>query len=276
MKFGLDVANLGKNSANTDNLIVLAKEADKSGWDGFFLWSAFLNDDSYLISNPIVTLSAITSQTTKIKLGFLVLPLPFFKPWLIASEIATLDHLSKGRIILGVGSGFNSRDFSSFNEESDLKIRAEKLDVSLDIFTCLWSGMPFSYSGKYYQLTNVQFLPTCYQIPRVPLWIAGFWPHKKPFIRAAKYDGVYPGSDDNPISPTEITEIMTYINGFRTGFDPFDVVIWIKLPDDDLKIKPMVQSYENSGVTWLNIVITPFSHSWNDLLEIVKSGPPKV
>lgn len=276
MKFGLDIANMGENLSNPHNLILLAKEAEKSGWDGFFLWNTFLSDDSHYISNPIVTISAIAAQTTKIKLGFLIIPLPFYKPWQIASEMVTLDHLSKGRMILGVGSGGNSKDFSSFNEADDLKIRGEKLDESLEIITGLWSGKPFSYSGKHYQIKNVQLQPACFQTPRVPIWVAGFWPNKKPFRRASKYDGVYPGSDDNQLTPEVVQDILQYINTNRKNSETFDSLIWVDLPEEKSKIKEMVELYEKAGLTWMNIPRNSFKLPFHDLLNLVKQGPPQI
>ena len=161
----------------------------------------------------------------------MVTPLAFYKPWILASEIATLDHLSNGRFILGVGSGYNPKDFSSFNEEDSLIIRAEKLDESLEIITSLWTGKKFSYSGKYYKLNNVQIIPTCKQTPRVPIWVAGFWPHKKPFRRASKFEGVYPGSVSQ-ISTEKVTELKKYINSYKTHSGSFDCIIWINLPEE--------------------------------------------
>ena len=94
-KFGLDVVNISNELIDPYDFIYLAKEFEKSGWNGFFLWNGFLSDKNYYITNPLVTMVGIATQTTKIKLGFLVVPLPFFKPWRIVSEIATLDHYQK-------------------------------------------------------------------------------------------------------------------------------------------------------------------------------------
>lgn len=273
MKFGLDVANIGSDLSDPHKLIELAIESEKAGWDGFFLWNTFLNPDSLYIANPIVTMSAIATKTNRIKLGFLISPLPFYKPWQFASEIATLDHLSNGRFILGVGLGFNPKDFSSFNESDELKIRGEKLNESLDIITGLWTGKPFSYTGKHYQIKNVQLLPTCKQQPRVPIWVAGFWPNKKPFQRAAKYEGMYPGSDGPQLTPETIIEILKYIHSHRTVKGSFDALIWVKLQEKEEEIQKMVQEYEQAGLTWMKIPITP-SKSYLELMEIIKAGPP--
>lgn len=273
MRFGLDVPNIGKHLSNVHNHILLAKEAEKAGWDGYFLWNTFLNDKIHFIANPLVCMSAIACQTTNIKLGFMVTPLAFFKPWIIASEIVTLDHLSNGRFILGVGSGFNPKDFSSFNDQDDLKIRAEKLDESLEIITGLWTGKKFSYSGKHYKINNVQILPTCKQTPRVPIWVAGYWPHKKPFRRASRFDGVYAGSDDFQISVEQVNEIMKYVNSHKEHSGSIDCAIWIDYPEKDNLFREKFKEYEKSGLTWMNIPIQVTSE-FEEILELIKAGPP--
>jgi alkanesulfonate monooxygenase SsuD/methylene tetrahydromethanopterin reductase-like flavin-dependent oxidoreductase (luciferase family) len=106
----------------------------------------------------------------------MVTPLPRRRPWKVARETVSLDHASKGRLILGVGLGDPSQwDYGFFGEETDAKIRAEKLDESLDILVGLWSGKPFQYQGKHYRLKEVHFLPQPVQQPRIPIWVGGWW-----------------------------------------------------------------------------------------------------
>ena len=80
-------------------------------------------------------------------------PVSRMRPWKLAGETVTVDHLSNGRVILAVGLGAPESGFQMFGEETDRKIRAELLDEGLDIVTGLWSGQSFSYSGKHYTVS---------------------------------------------------------------------------------------------------------------------------
>src|SRR5437868_5751886 len=135
MKFGLDVPTTGKY-ADARVLAQLAVEAEAAGWDGFFLWDVLLGDQ--LVIDPWIALTAIALQTSRIKIGLLVLPLARHRPWLVARQLANLDQLSGGRVICTVGIGHAERDFSTFGEEADAVVRARQLDEGLQVLTGLW------------------------------------------------------------------------------------------------------------------------------------------
>src|SRR5215213_11644099 len=128
-----------------------AREAERAGWDGFFVWEPVWGIDAW------VSLTAAAMQTERIKLGTMLTPLSRMRPWKLASETATLDRLSGGRVILAVGLGAIDSGFAAFGEETDRKIRAELLDEGLEILTSLWKGQPITYTGKHYQITPTQF-----------------------------------------------------------------------------------------------------------------------
>ena len=126
----------------------------------------------------------------------MITPLPRRHPWKLAREATTLDHLSGGRLILGIGLGGDwFGELSSFGYPTDDGVRAEILDEGLAIVTGLLSGEQFSFAGKHYTIKPTQFLPKPIQ-PRIPIWIAGTWPRPRPFRRAARYDGVVPMSSN--------------------------------------------------------------------------------
>ena len=135
MKFGISISNLGMYS-DFDGLIAFAQDAEEAGWDGLFPWDHILHKpraDSRVI-DPWIALAAIAAHTKKMMLGPMVTPLARRRPWKVARETISLDHLSKGRLILGVGLGsVVSQDFKRFGEEINNKIRGEKLDESLRI-----------------------------------------------------------------------------------------------------------------------------------------------
>jgi alkanesulfonate monooxygenase SsuD/methylene tetrahydromethanopterin reductase-like flavin-dependent oxidoreductase (luciferase family) len=116
---------------------------------------------------------------------------------------------------LGVGLGEPaSTEFEFMGEDSDPKIRAEKLDEALRIITGLWTGKPFSFNGKHFKVREATFLPQPTQKPRIPIWVGGYWPNKPPFCRAAKYDGVFPIAEDR-ISPEELRKVIKFVKTHR-------------------------------------------------------------
>ena len=118
-------------------------------------------------------------RTTRIRIGTMIAPLSRRRPGKLARETVSVDRLSGGRLILGVGLGDPVQvDFGFFGETTDANIRAQRLDEGLDILNGLWAGQPFSYQGEHCQLEEVRFLPTPVRQPRIPIWVGGWWPNK--------------------------------------------------------------------------------------------------
>ncbi len=112
----------------------LATLAEDSGWDGIFLedYIIYQGQVGTPTFDPWVTLAAMAVATTKIRLGTLVTPLPRRRPWKLAAEAITLDHLSNGRLILGVGAGdVNDPSFGSVGEPTDARTLATLLDEGI-------------------------------------------------------------------------------------------------------------------------------------------------
>jgi alkanesulfonate monooxygenase SsuD/methylene tetrahydromethanopterin reductase-like flavin-dependent oxidoreductase (luciferase family) len=258
----------------TQTLSNLAIEAEDAGWDGFFIWDHIEGEQFF--ADPIIALAAIASRTTRIKLGTMVTPLPRRRPWKIAREMTSLDHLSKGRLIMGVGLGNPPTEYSKFGEPQATRIRAEKLDESLDIITGLWTGETFSYIGKHYQIEEMIFLPKPYQKPRIPIWVGGFWPNKLPFRRAAKYDGVYPAmSWPKKLSPLDLKHILSYIRRHRKNIDFFEVVAGGITPNDLEAGADIVKPWLNAGATWWSEDINGWRGTLEEMRYRIRNGPPE-
>ncbi|HEX5546249.1 MAG TPA: LLM class flavin-dependent oxidoreductase [Ktedonobacterales bacterium] len=262
--------------ADARELADLAREAEGAGWDGFFLWDHLQTEPNGPVADPWVTLTAIAMRTECIRFGALVTPLPRRRPWKFARETATLDRLSRGRLIVGVGIGSDHwREYSAFGEAADDKAHATLLDESLDIVTGLWTGEPFSYEGTIYTVRNAQFLPTPAQAPRIPIWVAGILPHTAPLRRAARWDGVYPIHwDGHPVQPDEIREMLSYIHQYRSSGDPFEVVVAGYVGNESLTAATaLLRTYAEAGVTWWQEGFLP-----GDTLDMVRArihqGPP--
>jgi alkanesulfonate monooxygenase SsuD/methylene tetrahydromethanopterin reductase-like flavin-dependent oxidoreductase (luciferase family) len=273
MRFAINIPNFGP-FADPRAVVGLAREAEAAGWDGFYLWDHVLwrAPEHQPVAEPWTLLAAIAQATERIRIGPMVTPLPRRRPWQVARQAATLDHLSGGRAVLGVGLGGDwFGDYSGFGETADQRAHGAQLDEALAVITGLWSGEPFSYTGQHYTIRDVQFLPRPVQQPRIPIWVAGVWPGTRPFRRAARFDGVAPiGRDDEtPIQPSDIRAMLEYIRPHRASDAPFDVVIG-GAPRDDQEYAELAAA----GVTW-------YQHGFlvNDSVELVRAhirrGPPK-
>lgn len=142
MNYGLYLPNFG-DETSVRSLATLAHEAEEAGWDGFFLWDHIVYRARPPVNmvDPWIALTAMAMTTERIRLGTTVTPIPRRRPWILARETASLDQLSGGRLILGVGLGDPpDLEFAQFGEEPDNLIRAAKLDEGLDILAGLWSG----------------------------------------------------------------------------------------------------------------------------------------
>lgn len=255
MQFAFNTPNFGCFS-DARLMAELAHEAEDAGWDGFFIWDHIGGNrgEAAPMADPWITLTAMAMATSRIKLGPMVTPLPRRRPWKLARETATLDRLSNGRLILGVGIGSDSffHEYSSYGEATDDKLHGELLDEGLDVLAQLWSGERVSYSGQHYQLHDVQYLPTPQQQPRIPIWAAGFWPAKKPFRRGARWDGIFPlKNSDDLLNPDELREIIAYTRQFRDSDQPFDVVATGNTSGiDRQQDRDLLAPYAEAGVTW--------------------------
>ena len=278
MQYAFDLANFGPY-ADPRVLADLAHRAEDSGWDGFFIWDHILMMGGGPVGDPTVQLAAIAAATSRIKFGPLITPLPRRHPWKLAREAASLDHLSGGRLILGIGLGGDwFGELSTFGFPVDDVARAEVLDEGLAILSGLLSGKEFSFAGKHYTVKPAQFLPKPIQ-PRIPIWIAGTWPRPRPFRRAARFDGVVPMSAniEKDLSIDEVRAIAKFIREHRTSSEPFEIV---HAGDTAGKSKreaaDIVAPFIEAGATWWNEAPLPWKTTLDEVRARIDAGPPKL
>jgi alkanesulfonate monooxygenase SsuD/methylene tetrahydromethanopterin reductase-like flavin-dependent oxidoreductase (luciferase family) len=208
-------------------LAELAASAEERGWDGFFVWDhVAYRAPTKAVADPWVALSACASATERIRLGPLVTPLSRRRVQKVARETATLDRLSDGRLVLGVGLGSERNgELEPFGEVVDPRERARLLDSGLERLASLWDG---------------EFKPTPVQRPRIPVWVAGRWPNRAPLRRAARWDGFFPIELDGPDA---LRAAVAELGELRDDGDPFDVVVSNHAGTD---LDPWVEA----GATW--------------------------
>lgn len=279
MKFGVTLPN-----TDVHTVVDLAHEAEGAGWDGVFIWDTLFGTDAW------IALAAIAMRTQRIRFGTMLTPLSRRRPWKVANEVVTLDHLSQGRVILPVGLGaagpeHPNSEFEKVGEETNRKVRAEMLDESLDILDGLWSGQPFSYTGRHFSVHDVTYAPTPVQMPRVPIWVVGAWPRMKSMRRVLRCDGVLPvkmnadrSFDD--LTPDDLREMNAYVAANRTLATPFDIVMEDETPGDDpTRAAEIVRPWAEAGATWWLEAVwhTPETLGGAEGMRTrIKQGPPRV
>jgi alkanesulfonate monooxygenase SsuD/methylene tetrahydromethanopterin reductase-like flavin-dependent oxidoreductase (luciferase family) len=255
----------------------LAYKAETAGWDGFFVWEAVWGIDAW------ICLTAAAMRTERIKLGTMLTPLSRMRPWKLASETATLDNLSGGRVILAVGLGAVDTGFAEFGEETDRKVRAELLDEGLDILNGLWKGQPFNYLGKHYQVQPTSFMPPPppVQQPRIPIWVVGAWNYPKSMQRVLRCDGLLPYTPGHAFTPDELREMKAYVEDNRKLTNPFDIVVEGETPGEDPEqAADQVRPWVEAGATWFLEtrweVPREEESSLSLLVERLHQGPPRI
>ncbi len=258
MKHGLEIPN-GDECGDPRTLAELARLAEESGWDGFFLedYIIYYTSENAPTYDPWVSLAAIALSTERIRIGTAVTPLPRRRPWKLAREALTLDHLSGGRVMLGVGLGASDdASFTRFSEETNATRRGGMLDEGIDILAGLLSREPFNYSGEHYSVCDVTLLPSSVQSPRIPIWVGGSTQAGAVVRRAARCDGIVPykstdtsGWED--LTPDEVRDLRGRIEGRRTSATPFDVAIGGRSRGDDWEMeRSYIRSLAEAGATW--------------------------
>lgn len=256
-----------------------ARQAEEAGWDGFFVWDPVWGID------PWVSLAAAAMVTERIRLGTMITPVSRRRPWKLAGETATLDRLSGGRAILAVGLGATDTGFEHFGEVTDRKTRAELLDEGLAIIDGLWRGQPFNFSGKHYQVKEIDFFPPPppVQQPRIPVWVVGLWPAPLSMARVLKWDGLLPSKKDangewTEVTPADLAEMKGYVMERRTQTTPFDFVIEGQTPGDDPQTAAAkVRPWAEAGATWwLEAMWADYGQKPNmdPVLSRIRQGPP--
>lgn len=173
MKFGIysSIADppAGANLAlRVDEVVAEAKLAESVGFDSCFFGEHHQDKDGFLPS-PLIVSAAVAAQTTRLKLGTSVILLPLHHPVRLAEDVITLDIVSRGRFILGVGLGYQPVDFRTF----DIPVgqRVSRFEEGIEIIRQCWSGARFDFSGEHFELADIAIRPQPYSAPPPPLWI---------------------------------------------------------------------------------------------------------
>jgi alkanesulfonate monooxygenase SsuD/methylene tetrahydromethanopterin reductase-like flavin-dependent oxidoreductase (luciferase family) len=257
----------------------LAQEAEQAGWDGVFRPEPVWHIDAW------ICLTAAAMTTERIRLGTLISPLPRMRPWRVAAQTATLDNLSGGRVILGVGLGWLLYGYQAFPDEvTNTRQRAEMLDEFIEVLDLLYRGAPAKFEGKHYRvnltaLHEQYYPPKPVQQPRIPIWAAGMWGKEKSMRRVLKCDGLIPekaSTEGQPgeISPEDIRAMRAYVQANRKLDTPFDIIMQGKTVDcSRVQIQEKIGPYIEAGATWW--IEELYGIPEEKVIERLKQGPER-
>jgi alkanesulfonate monooxygenase SsuD/methylene tetrahydromethanopterin reductase-like flavin-dependent oxidoreductase (luciferase family) len=256
-------------------VMTIASDADAAGWDGFFLWDHVTWNPAWggvpAIADPWLCLAAAATVTSRVLLGPMVTPLARRRPQKVARELVTLDHLSGGRAILGVGLGADE-DYRFFGEP--VRRRGTRLDESLAVLTGLLSGDAVDFDGEHLHVHSPPSLPRPLN-GRVPIWVGGWWPNPAPFARAARYDGVVPGKVGQErgeyLTVDDLVAIRAAVGRDDDGYD-YVASGTTASPTDTAA----VTAWAAAGATWWLESIHPFGSRAEAMRDRVRAGPPRL
>lgn len=283
MQYGVFIPNF-KCYGEARAVAELAHEAEDAGWDGLFIWDHVNRREAMGdVVDPWIALTAAAMVTQRIRLGTMVTPVPRRRPWNLARETVSLDRLSDGRVVLGVGIGSGREmEWNDLGEETDPRVRGAMLDEGLAILDGLWSAERFAYDGAYYQVDNVKFMPGPVQQPRIPVWVGGNWPNKPPMRRAARWDGVFSifKSQVDAENLGAFREMVAFIGDQRESAAPFEFV-YRGAPNIEADV---LAEFRDAGLTWWLSDIAPhrFGGEWEvawpceAMRDAIRQGPPRL
>ena len=266
-------------------MVEYAVAAEEAGWDGVFMWDVLVwpaaPDDlgrrgdpepfrpkEYAAQiDPVVTLAGIATRTERVALGTWIVPAARRQPWQLARDLATLDRLSRGRVVLGVGLGRRA-EYDLFGEEWDPRRVSRRYDETLELLDRFWSGQRVTFHGEFFDVDDVALLPTPRQRPRIPVLVAAFWPNRRPVRRAARWDGLMPVVDPDP-DGTDLRDLLDYYRG--AAQEPGEVFLYVDAPS---LTGETVRTYGELGVTWLASDVITGRASEEENLAAVRRGPP--
>jgi hypothetical protein len=271
MRFSVTFGAVGPGR-DPRGLAELARIAEDVGWDAVFLedYLVYQGDASLPTYDPWISLAAMASATSSIRFGTTVTPVPRRRPWKLAAEAVALDHLSGGRLILGVGIGDPSDPFlGRVGEPTDPKELAEKLDEALTVIDALWTGEPVHHSGTHYNLDGVHLTARPLQRPRIPIWVGGNLLVPAVRRRILRWDGscAYKGATGQSlqITPQDVSDLLAEVAAERGSSAGFDVKV--SGSGDPAALAA-------AGATWWGRWVPP--GEIEGTLEIVRAGPPKL
>ncbi|MEM0217138.1 MAG: LLM class flavin-dependent oxidoreductase [Candidatus Nezhaarchaeales archaeon] len=261
MKFGVIVSNAQRNLLDRLKILEdIALESEKLEYDAFFVTDHYMLPWSNETLESWIYLSYLSAKTSRIRLGTAVTPIPFRQPGMLAKMVSTLDVLSNGRVILGVGLGWYVPEFEAYSIWNPNDVRFEKTVEALNLIIKLWIEEKVNFEGKYYKAKDAVLLPKPVQKPHPPLWFGGIGKKMLKLAAELGYGFICIGprwlpthvtSEDYGKMVEGIKKIRETIK--KTGDYTFACII--TPPEDMREFLKEVEEYKKAGMNYLVIGI---------------------
>lgn len=274
MRVGIDIAPLG-DLADPVVIAELGRSAEAAGWDGMSVWDSLGVGMGTIAPDPFVALAGAASATRDLRLILCVAVLSRRRPQLVAQSAATLDRLSGGRLVLGVGVGGDPGDLTLFGDGAPMSELVARTDEALAVIEPWLRGEAAPGSGE--GTGPVVVCPAPVQAPRLPIWFGGMRPAA--MRRAARLDGwslvgLDPSGGGMTLTPEDVAGRVARVRAERASLGlsgPFDVSV---LGRADLAGRDGLKAYADAGVTWWLESLSPMRGPVSELRRLVAAGPP--
>ena len=286
MRYGVSLPCFG-TGLDAAMVADLAVAAESAGWDGFFLWDHLFAFDPGPVDvvDPWVALTAAACATSSITIGPLVTPLPRRRPLVVARQSVTLDRLSGGRLVLGVGSGSLPFEWDYCGEQPDARVRGAMLDEHLELLDRLWTGQPVHHQGRFYRAAGPDWSAVCHppplQRPRIPVWVAGTWPRSRPIERAARWDGFVPMRTDGRWEVADTAAASRRLRSLRPEGAAPDLAVPGESEQSESGRLDRFAEHADAGATWWVEAVHPWRYGaslgaawpWAAMRGRIDAGP---
>ena len=274
MRFAIDIAPLGALS-DPRAIMRLALAAERSGWDGLSIWDGLGLSMGTSAADPFVTLAAVAARTERLRLITSIVAVARRRPQLVVQAAASLDLVSDGRLILGVGAGEDRPDFKAFGETYDRSVRIARMDEGLEIIDAGLRGRELDHRGEHLVAIGAVLGPRPEQRPRPPMWLGVLRPGG--MRKAARWDGwiaVAMSEDGSSMSmtPHELARRVAIVLDERDALGivgaPFDVAVFGVADLDGMS----AADFRDAGATWWLESLSPMRGSVDELEAVVLAG----
>ncbi len=277
LRYAIDIAPLG-TLADPRAITRLARAAEAAGWDGISMWDSLGLSMGSVAADLFVTLAAVAAETERLKLITSVVAVARRRPQLVVQAAASLDLISEGRLVLGLGAGEDPPDFESFGESHERSSRIARMDEGIAIIDAGLRGEALAHEGEHLTATGITLGPRPHQQPRPPIWFGALRPAG--LRRAARWDGwiaVAVGEDGSStiLTPDGLGDGAARIRAEReaTGLAerPYEIAVLGRSATG----APAPSEYAAAGASWWLESLSPMRGSVDELEAVVRAGPPK-